>query len=516
MKNGKRRRLGLTVLAALALAACGTGNAEESPTLQTAAVNRGDLRITVEATGTVEPVRSVEVKSKASGEITELPVDVGDEVRAGALLARVDPRDVRNAFDQAQADLEVAKARSDIATAQLARSKELLDSGVITSQEYESAKLEDANSRAALVKAKTNMDLAQLRMGDATITAPLSGTILTRNVAEGQVIQSASSNVSGGTTLFTMADLGQIEVRALVDETDMGGIRAGMPVNVSVEAFPGRTFEGTVEKVEPQAVVNQNVTMFPVIIRLDNRGGLLRPGMNAEVEILISEATDVVLVPNNAIVLPKDVGPAALVLGLDVDNMDLAALTGRGGAPGAAGREGGQGGARAARGGQRGAPGGAQGTALAQADGGSGRAGGLAPEARARLDSVRARVERGEISQDSARVLFAALRQRAGAAGFGDGQAASSASGGLDPRQIRRAVVFVVDSAGVPSPRAVTIGLNDWDNTQVVSGLDAGVQVALIGAAQLQAQQQEFRDRMRARMGGGVFGGGGGPGGRGR
>ena len=307
----------------------------------------------------------------------------------------------------------------------------------------------------------------------------------------------------------------------------MGGIRAGMPVNVTVEAFPGRTFEGTVEKVEPQAVVNQNVTMFPVIIRLDNRGGLLRPGMNAEVEILISEATDVVLVPNNAIVLPKDVGPAALVLGLDVDNMDLAALTGRGGAPGgaagaagAAGRPGGQGGARAARGGQRGgsggAPGGAQGTALAQPDGGSGRAGGLAPEARARLDSVRARVERGEISQDSARVLFAALRQRAGAAGFGDGQAASPASGGLDPRQIRRAVVFVVDSAGVPSPRAVTIGLNDWDNTQVVSGLDAGVQVALIGAAQLQAQQQEFRDRMRARMGGGVFGGGGGPGGRGR
>ena len=123
-----------------------------------------------------------------------------------------------------------------------------------------------------------------------TITAPLEGSILQKSVEEGQVIQSASQNVSGGTTLFVMAKLLEMQVRTLVDETDMGQIRAGMPATVRVEAFPDQIFEGYVEKIEPQAVVQQSVTVFPVIVHLDNREGELRPGMNAEVEILIDQA----------------------------------------------------------------------------------------------------------------------------------------------------------------------------------------------------------------------------------
>jgi HlyD family secretion protein len=542
----------LATLALAAISACSRSEAEPASSLQTTNVVTGALRITVEATGTVEPIRKVEVKSKASGEIQSLAVDVGDQVQTGALLARIDPRDVRNSHDQAQADLEVAQARLEISQAQNKRSKELLDGGVITAQEFENSRLDLANAQAALIKAQTNKELAELRLGDVTIAAPLSGTIIQKSVEEGQVIQSASQNVSGGTTLFVMANLNEMQVRTLVDETDMGQIEPGMPVSVQVEAFSNRQFQGYVDKVEPQAVVQQSVTMFPVIIRLDNRDGTLRPGMNAEVEILIDEAADILLVPNNAIVLPQDVEPAALVLGLDPESIDMAALGGRGrggraGGGGAAGPEG-AGGPAAAPSGAAAGPGagGGQGRAAERANGapaaGSGegaeRAGAAAPPD---LAALRARVQSGEITQDSARVLMRAARAGGGGgqglgggqgagrgAGTGGGLGAARGSGVLTepaaarPRQLRRAVVFVVNDAGVPEPRPVQIGLNDYDHTQIVSGVEEGDQIALLGAAELQAQQQQYLDRVRQRGGMGGFGGpvimgpGGGGGGGGR
>ena len=202
-------------------------------------VVRGALRITAEATGTVEPIRKVEVKSKASGEVLALSVDVGDQVQTGALLARIDPRDVRNSFDQAAADLDVAEARLEISQAQNQRSKELLDGGVITAQEYENARLDLANAQASFIKARTNESLAELRLGDVTITAPLAGTIIQKSVEEGQVIQSASGNVSGGTTLFVMANLLEMQVRTLVDETDMGADPPGNAGHRQGGGLPG-------------------------------------------------------------------------------------------------------------------------------------------------------------------------------------------------------------------------------------------------------------------------------------
>ena len=323
------------------LAACSTTEAEETSTIQSAIVERADLMITAEATGNVEPIRKVEVKSKASGEILRLHVDIGDEVEPGALLAEIDPRDVRNGFEQAEADLEVAQARLEIARAQLERSEELLASGVISVQEHESKNLEYANAQATLVKAQTNHELSQLRLEDVTIRAPMAGTILEKNAEEGQVIQSASQNVSGGTVLLVMANLDEMQVRTLVDETDMGEIRDRMRASVTVEAYPERRFIGEVEKIEPQAVVEQNVTMFPVIVQLDNRSGLLRPGMNAEVEVEIAEAPSVLLVPNTAVVTPQDAIPAAMALGLPEDAVNLRSLfagtrQGQGGGPGGA------------------------------------------------------------------------------------------------------------------------------------------------------------------------------------
>lgn len=492
-----------TALATLAAAACGQAPEETGVVVQTAPVEVRDMRITAEAAGELEPVQKVEVKSKASGEILELYVDSGDEVEPGALLARVDPRDVENAHDQAVADLEVAEARLSIAQAQLSRSQELLESEVITAQEYEQRQLEHANAQAALVRAQTNLELAELRLTDVTIRAPMAGTVLEKQVEDGQVIQSATGNVSGGTTLFVMANLDDMRVRTLVDETDMGPLTPGMVATVSVEAFPDRTFQGRVEKIEPQAVVQQNVTMFPVIVLLDNRAGLLKPGMNADVEVLVDERPGALTVPNNAVVDPRELAPAAEVLGLDpqavaVDRSawpplmaQAAARTGASG-PGVGGQEAGAGPGR------RG-----PGAAL----GGEGMAG------------IRARIQSGEITPDSARALFAAARSAGGAGpgagarggrgamNFGAGGAMSgagtraAAGGSTGEPSYRPAIAFVVDQSGEIAPRPVVIGLSDWDFAEILAGLEEGEELALIGAAQLQAQQQERMERMRSRMG---------------
>lgn len=513
------------MLGALALSGCQTGEAAEDtgPSLITAEVTRGDLLIRAEATGTVEPVRRVEVKSKAGGELLALHTDIGDVVERGALLAEIDPRDVQNRFNQTEADLAVARAQLDISQAQLNRQRSLLEAQVITQAEFENSTLSFANAQASLVRAQTNFDLAELQMADVRIRAPMNGTIIQKNVEEGSVIQSASSNVSGGVALFVMADLGEMQVRTMVDETDMGDLRPGLLAEVHVEAFPDRTFQGVVDKIEPQATVEQNVTMFPVIVSIDNRSGLLKPGMNAEVEVSIDQALDVVLVPNNAVVQTSDVGPAAMALGLDIETMDLSAFM-------RAGRGGGQGGQRGGA-----APGRAQ-TAAGEA----GRAGGAAatpppgqasPAAQAggtddaiaqdavvaRMTALRAQVEAGEISQDSMRTVMQSLRGGNGGAGGFRGGAAPGDAGAAPPRETRAAAVFVLGASGVPEPRAVQIGLGDWDNTQVVSGLEEGETLVIVGAAQLQAQQDAFLQQMRSRMGGGSpFGGGGSPGRGGR
>jgi len=485
----------LLSIAVWGLSSCSDTEANNAPTYDTAVVSEGDLSITVEATGNIEPIRKVEVTSKASGEVLGMLVDVGDEVGPGALLARIDPRDVQNGFDQAKADLEVAQARLDISGAQKVRSEELLSSGVISLQEHEANNLDYANAQANLVKAETNYELNELRLSDVTIRAPSAGTILEKNVEEGQVIQSASQNVSGGTTLVVMADLGVMQVRTLVDETDMGDVRSGMATSVTVEAYPGRPFAGLVEKVEPQAVVEQSVTMFPVIVQLDNRSGLLRPGMNAEVEILIDEAPGVLLIPNNAVVTLQDGTAAAAVLGLDPQDIDMGSLfSNRGG-----------------RGGRGQTTSRVAGAGSENSDEGMGNTSSPRGPLAAEADSLRSKVQRGEISQDSARVLILNMRQRQGREA--ENPASAETPGSIREQRgnaasSRQGIVFKILGDGSIGPQLVQLGLNDWDFTEVVSGLNVGDQLAVVGAAQLRAGQDEFLNRMRSRSGGSMFGGG--------
>mgnify|MGYP001268205510 FL=1 len=493
--------LALAGMVAVVTTACSNDeSADEGSSLMTVEVTRGDLSIRAEATGTVEPIRTIEVKSKASGEILRLHADVGDEVGPGSLLADIDPRDVQNRFNQTEADLAVAQARLEISEAQLERSDKLLEAAVITPQEHESSRLEFANSQASLVKAETNHDLAILQLNDVRIRAPVAGTIIQKSVEEGVVIQSASQNVSGGTALFLMANLKEMQVRTLVDETDMGQLASGLEAIVTVEAFPGQEFRGVVDKIEPQATVVQNVTMFPVIVSLNNSAGLLKPGMNAEVEVLIDEALDVVLVPNNAIVQTSDVGPAAMALGLNIDEMDLTQFMrgGRGGSRGGQGFAGGRG---------QGGRSQSQGAEAASGEGDSPPGDGQDDQGNviAQLQELRAQVESGEISQDAMRAEMQRLGGgRGGRAARGGGADVTRAS----TAGTRPAVVFVMGADSVPVPRLVQMGLNDWDHTQIVMGVEAGDVLVVVGPAQLMAQQQEFQSRMMSRMGGNLFGGG--------
>jgi HlyD family secretion protein len=298
------------------LAACGDGGAP-APQYETAAATRGDIEVTVEASGTIEPVADVEVKSKASGEILELTAEIGDTVDAGRLLVRIDPRTPRNLVEQAQAELDAALQRERTARTRLERGQALRKDAWINQAELEGLELEVANTRAAAVAARVTLENARIGLEDTEVRAPATGTILTRLVERGQVISSPTRDVGGGTILLTMADLSSVRARVRVDETDVGKLAAGVPARIHVAAFPGREFEGVIEKIEPQAVVDQNVTMFAVLVGVANEDRLLRPGMNVDAVFDVAAREGVLTLPVMALRAVRDVEATAGLLGID-------------------------------------------------------------------------------------------------------------------------------------------------------------------------------------------------------
>jgi HlyD family secretion protein len=485
-----RRVLTVGFIALTAACAAEEALVPAGPTIVEA--GRQHLEILVEAAGELEPLRAVEVMSKASGEVIETLVETGDPVDTGTLVARIDPRDVQNDFNQTEADYEVALERLAIAESQLRRSEQLLAAGVITTQEHEGRDLEFANARANLVRAETSLDLARLRLADVTIRSPLTGTVLAMNVEEGQVISSPSGNVSGGTVLMTIADLSVMQVRTLVAEADVGRIEAGMPATVFVDAFQDRSFEGVVEKIEPQAVVEQNVVNFPVIVSLDNREGILKPGMSADVTVLLAERPNAITLPNNAIVSFEEMAAAASVLGVPEDRLNLdpsafqelrreAAMAAAPTGEGPAGADAGPAGSGAAMSDSAGAAGGPLGGGMP-----------TTPEER---QALRERIQSGDIPPEIRAQLQAA--RGAGRGGFivmdgPDGGAPGAA--GEEGRPVRSnasaaasggrpGIVFVEGPDGTLSPRPILVGVTDWSNSEILAGLDEGERVALIAVA---------------------------------
>jgi HlyD family secretion protein len=339
-----KRILGAALLAVAAACARKT----QAPTVQTALANRRDIIVDAQANGTMEPIAIVDVKSKASGVITKMSVETGTNVRPGDLIVQIDTRDVQNKYDQAKAMLDAANAKLQVAEANKTRNEEMFKARVITPQEFEKVAVDYENAKSGVVNAKANLDLARQSLEDATVKAPSEGTVITKNVSEGTVIAGATSSVSGGTTIVQMADLSVVRIRAFFNESDIGNIHPGEPANVTVDAYPDRRFGGVVQKIEPQAVVQQNVTMFPVLVNLDNKDRLLRPGMNGEVSVLIDEVDNVIAVPNDAIKNPREAVATGAMLGLSADSVTNSlraqGFTGGGNRGGFGGRRGGTGG----------------------------------------------------------------------------------------------------------------------------------------------------------------------------
>jgi HlyD family secretion protein len=320
----------------IVVAACGQrGVTPATQQYDTATVERRPLVLTVEAAGVIEPVRTVEIKSKASGEILELGADTGDTVKRGALLARIDPRTPRNRLDQAAAQLNAAQARSTNARSQLERGNKLLGNAWINQADYDKLVLDAATAASEVVTARIAVDNARIALDDTEVRAPSEGTILYKKVERGQVISSPTMDVGGGTLLMTMADLSRVQARVRVDETDLGKIAPGMPAKITVASFPGKRFSGTIEKIEPQAVVEQNVTLFPVLISLANEERLLRPGMNVDVRFEVARRDDVLTVPVTALRTERDIDTSASITGLDAAAIraKLGSVAGQGSGP---------------------------------------------------------------------------------------------------------------------------------------------------------------------------------------
>ena len=306
----------------LVLAACGGAKDEEEFKFYTKKeVDTKELELTVEASGTVEAISSIEIKSKASGEILFLGAEIGDFIKKGEVLARIDQRTPQNNLEQASADLDVAKVRLANAESQFLRSEKLHKEGSISDKAFEDAQEAFSSAKSQYVRSNVFLENAKISLDDTLVRSPIDGTIISRAAEVGQVITSPTSAVGGGTLLMEMADLNKVRVRALIDEIDIGKINIGQEVTLRVSAYRDRKFTGVVSKIEPQAKEDQNVTTFPVLIDIENRDNLLLIGMNTDVEIEIIKEEVALALPAGSLRTRKDVRSVAMLLGLSANEV---------------------------------------------------------------------------------------------------------------------------------------------------------------------------------------------------
>lgn len=282
------------------------GKADSEVQFKEVQVRRGNLRIVVSANGTVQPIDRIEIKSKASGEIVELPVNQGDFIHRGELIARLDQRDERAAVAQARADLDIAIAELEQAERTFERRNQLFEKNLISAEERDQMELSLAIARSKKIQATTTLERAQERLNESVVRAPIDGLILQKYVEKGQIIASGVNSVSGGTPIVDIADMRSVYVAAGIDEIDIGKIKIGQPAVVVAEAYPDQKFKGQIVRIAPEARVDQNVTLFDVIVKVDNEENKLKSGMNASIEIYILSKDDVLLAPAIAFQAVRD------------------------------------------------------------------------------------------------------------------------------------------------------------------------------------------------------------------
>ncbi len=258
---------------------------------------KGDVVQTVSANGTLNPVILVNVGTQVSGTVKYLYVNFNDRVRAGQILARLDPALFLAQVGQSEANLANGEASLDLARANEGRSKQLYEAQYIARQDYEtaiqarrSAQAQVALARAQLARDRTNLQYSVIR-------SPVSGVIIDRQIDVGQTVAASFQTP----TLFRIAqDLRNMQIDSSFAEADIGQLRVGQQVHFSVDAFPGRVFQGKVAQIRLNATIQQNVVTYDVVVSVDNPEQILKPGMTAYVNIVIAQKRHVLLVPNAA------------------------------------------------------------------------------------------------------------------------------------------------------------------------------------------------------------------------
>ena len=318
------RNIKLGLLVIFVLSSCGSSDEKQTETTfyKKENISQRKLELSIEASGIIEAISAVEIKSKASGEILLLGAEVGDFVQKGSILGQIDQRTPKNILDQSKSDLQASKVRLQNAEAQFERGQELHSKGSISDKDFEDIQENYAQAKSTLVRTEVSFENAKIALDDTLVKSPVSGTIISRPVEVGQVIVSPTSAVGGGTILMTMADLSKVRVRALVDEIDVGKVSIGQVVSIKVAAYRDKEFFGTVTKIEPQAKIEQNVTTFPVLIDIDNKDNLLLLGMNTDVVIEVLNKDVSMSVPTMSLRTRADIYSAAGILNIPKEKVD--------------------------------------------------------------------------------------------------------------------------------------------------------------------------------------------------
>lgn len=267
-------------------------------TFETTKVTTVNIKNSITATGTIEPVTSVTVGTQVSGIVSKLYVDYNTIVKKGQVIAELDRTNLNSELRNAQSSLQSAQSAESYEKSNYSRYKVLYSKGLVSADEYENVKLSYDKAHQATLQAREQVNKAQTNLGYATITSPIDGVVLSKSVEEGQTVAASFSTPE----LFTIAkDLTNMQVVADIDEADIGEVSEGQRVTFTVDAYPDDTFEGTVTQVRQEATTTNNVVTYEVVINAPNTNLKLKPGLTANVTIYTSERNGVVAVPNKAL-----------------------------------------------------------------------------------------------------------------------------------------------------------------------------------------------------------------------
>src|SRR5206468_4126347 len=263
-----------------------------------ATIQRGSVEATVSDTGTLRAVKTSQVCTQVSGQVAAIYADFNQHVRRGQLLATIDPALQNQAVAEAQAQVERAQATMDQAQGDYARSKQLFEWKAITASEFSAVQSNYSVHKADLRSAQIALERARQNLAYTKIYAPIDGVIVERNIDIGQTL---AANFATPQLFLIANDLADMQILALVDESDIGAIRNGLPVEFTVQAYPNESFEGMVQQVRLQSKTQDNVVNYTAVVGVKNTTGKLLPGMTATVQFLTGNAENVLVVPNSAL-----------------------------------------------------------------------------------------------------------------------------------------------------------------------------------------------------------------------